>query len=39
MSTKALLKAVGEAIRQGKFDDAIQKANEVLEKDPKNYQA
>lgn len=39
MSTKALLKAVGEAVRQGKFEDAIEKANEVLGKDPKNFQA
>ena len=36
---KALLKAVNEAIKQQKYDDAIEKANEVLQKDPKSYQA
>jgi superkiller protein 3 len=39
MSTKALLKAVGDAVRQSKYDEAITKANEVLEKDSQNYQA
>ncbi|KAL1875323.1 hypothetical protein VTK73DRAFT_10107 [Phialemonium thermophilum] len=39
MTTKALLKTVGEAIRQSRFDDAILNAEAVLEKDPKNYQA
>ncbi len=38
-STKALLKAAGEAIKQQKFDDAIEKSKEVLQKDPKSYQA
>jgi superkiller protein 3 len=39
MSTKALLKAVGEAVKQQKWDNAIQGANDVIAKDPKNYQA
>ncbi|KAG7417333.1 Superkiller protein 3 [Fusarium oxysporum f. sp. rapae] len=37
--TKAALKAINDAIRQQKFDDAVSKAKELLEKDPKNYQA
>ncbi|KAI5466851.1 hypothetical protein BGZ63DRAFT_346287 [Mariannaea sp. PMI_226] len=38
MSSKAALKAINDAIRQQKFDDAVVKAEEFLEKDPKNYQ-
>ena len=37
-SAKALLKAVGDAIKQQKFDDAIDKINQVLQKDPNSYQ-
>jgi superkiller protein 3 len=36
--TKALLKAVNEAIKQQKWDAAIEAAEEVLQKDGKNYQ-
>ncbi|PHH82304.1 hypothetical protein CDD82_6412 [Ophiocordyceps australis] len=35
---KAALKLINEAIRQHKFDDAIQKSREYLAKDPKSYQ-
>ncbi|KAK3990962.1 Superkiller protein 3 [Cladorrhinum sp. PSN332] len=38
-SSKALLKAVNDAVKQSKWDDAIEKAKELLEKDPKNYHA
>lgn len=38
-STKALLKAVNEAIKQQKWDNAIEATDEVLQKDAKNYQA
>ncbi|KAM5352032.1 hypothetical protein ACJ41O_004755 [Fusarium nematophilum] len=37
--TKAALKAINDAIRQQKFDDVVSKAEEVLQKDSKNYQA
>ncbi|KAM0231006.1 hypothetical protein ACHAPO_008835 [Fusarium lateritium] len=37
--TKAALKGINDAIRQQKFDDAVSKARDLLEKDPKNYQA
>jgi superkiller protein 3 len=37
--TKAALKAINDAIRQQKFDDAVTKAQELLEKGPKSYQA
>lgn len=36
--TKAALKAINDAIRQQKFDDAVSKARELIEKDSKNYQ-
>ncbi|CAK7201910.1 Superkiller protein 3 [Sporothrix eucalyptigena] len=36
---KAQLKAIGEALKQQKFDEAIQQARDVLETDPKSYQA
>ncbi|KZL78708.1 antiviral protein (tetratricopeptide) [Colletotrichum tofieldiae] len=36
---KAALKAIGDSVKQQKWDDAIQKATEFLEKEPKNYQA
>ena len=38
-STKALLKAVNEAIKQQKWDNAIEAAGEVIQKDAKSYQA
>lgn len=37
--TKAQLKAIGEALKQQNFDEAIQKARDVLETDPKSYQS
>ncbi|CAK7266308.1 Superkiller protein 3 [Sporothrix epigloea] len=37
--TKAQLKAIGEALKQQNFDEAIQKARDVLETDPKSHQA
>ena len=37
MSTKAALKAAKSAIDAKKWDEAIEHANTVLEKDPKNY--
>lgn len=36
---KALLKAVNDAIKQQKWDDAIEATEDVFQKDPKNYQA
>ncbi|CAK7208833.1 Superkiller protein 3 [Sporothrix curviconia] len=36
---KAQLKAIGEALKQQKFDEAVQQARDVLEADPKSYQA
>jgi superkiller protein 3 len=38
MSSKAALKAINEAVRQQKFDEAIEKAQEFLKKEPKNHQ-
>lgn len=38
-NSKAQLKAINEAIKNQKFDDAVEKATAFLEKDPKNYQA
>ncbi|KAK3290698.1 uncharacterized protein B0H64DRAFT_54354 [Chaetomium fimeti] len=37
--TKALLKGINEAIKQRKWDEAIEAAEDVFQKDPKNYQA
>lgn len=39
MSSKAALKAIADAVKQQKFDDAIQQAQDLLQKDAKNYQA
>ena len=39
MSTKAALKSINDAVREKNYDDAIQKARELLKKDPKHYQA
>ncbi|WYZ34104.1 hypothetical protein EsH8_I_000380 [Colletotrichum jinshuiense] len=36
---KAALKAIGDAVKQQKWDDAIQKASEFIDRDPKSYQA
>lgn len=36
---KAQLKAIGELLKQQKFDEAAQQARDVLEADPKSYQA
>ena len=36
---KAQLKAIGELLKQQKFDDAAQQARDVLESDSKSYQA
>lgn len=38
-SSKIALKGINEAIRSENFDDAISKSQELLKKDPKNYQA
>jgi superkiller protein 3 len=38
-STKALLKAIGDTVKQQKYDEAIQQAESFLQKDSKNYQA
>ncbi|KAK3384971.1 hypothetical protein B0H63DRAFT_175518 [Podospora didyma] len=37
-NTKALLRQVGDAIKQQKWNSAIETVNGVLEKDPKSYQ-
>ncbi|KAH7157129.1 hypothetical protein EDB81DRAFT_414037 [Dactylonectria macrodidyma] len=36
--SKATLKAINDAIRQQKFEDAISQAQEFVKKEPKNYQ-
>ncbi|KAF4854038.1 Superkiller protein 3 [Colletotrichum siamense] len=38
-SSKAAVKAIGDSVKQQKWDDAIQKATEFLEREPKHYQA
>ncbi|TPX18244.1 uncharacterized protein E0L32_002753 [Thyridium curvatum] len=38
-SAKAQLKAINELIKQQKFDEAVQQAESIVQKDPKNYQA
>ncbi|KAI0391231.1 tetratricopeptide-like protein [Xylariaceae sp. FL0594] len=38
-SIKTSLKAINEAIRQQKWEDALTRADDVIERDPKNYQA
>ncbi|KAI0016568.1 TPR-like protein [Xylariomycetidae sp. FL0641] len=38
-SIKASLKAINDAIRQQKWDDALAQAEDVVARDPKNYQA
>jgi superkiller protein 3 len=34
---KAVLKAIGAAIKAQKFDDVVQEAQKLLALDPKNY--
>ncbi|KOS17934.1 Superkiller protein 3 [Escovopsis weberi] len=36
--SKTLLKAINDAIRSQRYDDAVEKAQELLKKDPKSYQ-
>lgn len=36
--SKAALKAINDAIRTQNFDDAITKAQDLVDKDPKSYQ-
>ena len=38
MSSKSILRAINDAIRQQKYDDAIEKAEALLDKDPKSHQ-
>ncbi|KAI0514636.1 tetratricopeptide [Xylaria bambusicola] len=38
-STKASLKAINDAIRQQKWDEALAQTESLISKDPKNYQA
>lgn len=35
---KAMLKSINDAIRGQKFDEAIAKAHELLQKEPRSYQ-
>lgn len=37
-SSKAVLRSISDDIRQQKFDDALEKAQAFLQKEPKNYQ-
>ncbi|OAA73587.1 Tetratricopeptide-like helical [Cordyceps fumosorosea ARSEF 2679] len=37
--SKAALKGINEAVKSQKFDDAIAKSQDLLRKDPQNYQA
>jgi hypothetical protein len=39
MSTNALLKQAKEAIQKSKWDEAIEKSQEVIERDDRNYTA
>ncbi|PSR79861.1 hypothetical protein BD289DRAFT_374958 [Coniella lustricola] len=38
-SSKAAVKAIGDAIKQQNFDDAITRAQDFLQQEPKNYNA
>lgn len=38
-STKASLKAINDAIRQQKWEDALTQTDSLIARDPKNYQA
>lgn len=37
-SSKAALKAINDAIREKKFEEALEKAQAFLKKEPNNYQ-
>jgi hypothetical protein len=39
MSTNALLKQVKEAIQKSRWDEVVEKSEEVIERDGKNYTA
>ncbi|KAK2610401.1 hypothetical protein N8I77_003833 [Diaporthe amygdali] len=38
-SSKAALKAIADAVKQQKYDDALQQARDFTQREPKNYQA
>jgi hypothetical protein len=38
LNTKAQLKAIGDAIRQSKFEDALEQASLLVEREKNNYQ-
>lgn len=38
-STKVALKAINDCIKQSKFDDAVSKAQDFLQQEPRNYMA
>lgn len=38
-SSKAALKAIVEAVKQQKFDDALEQAQDFIQREPKNHQA
>lgn len=38
-SNKAALKAINDAIRNKKWDDATEQAKNIIGRDPENYQA
>lgn len=37
-SVKAQLKSIADLVKQSKWDDVIQKANDLLEREPRNHQ-
>lgn len=38
-SSKAALKAIADAVKQQKYDDALEQAQDFIQREPKNYQA
>lgn len=38
-SSKAALKAIADAVKQQKYDDALQQARDFTQREPRNYQA
>ncbi|KAI3402018.1 hypothetical protein diail_3992 [Diaporthe ilicicola] len=38
-SSKAALKAIADAVKQRKYDDALQQAHDFTQREPRNYQA
>lgn len=38
-SSKAALKAIADAVKQQRFDDALEQAQNFIQKEPKNHQA